>query len=269
MLLVLKRRIKMEKFTITKNNGRRIPVLREIPQEADAVVIMVHGFTSCKECATGELLLRRMPAEGIGVVLYDQPGHGTEEAAEEPFRIRNCMDSLAAVEDYVVRNYPGKKIFYFASSYGAYLTGLYICRRPHAGSRLMMRSGAVIMPWLFLGAPGSEPDPASLAELNEKGFLMMGLPCAPQIRVPKGMFEDMGRPENDLLHRFGGYDHGGTEVAMVHGEKDPVIPVRFAREFAEENGIPITVFEGQGHSLNDDPDCPDRVADLAIDFFRG
>ena len=111
--------------------------------------------------------------------------------------------------------------------------------------------------------------PASLAELNEKGFLMMGLPCAPQIRVPKGMFEDMGRPENDLLHRFGGYDHGGTEVAMVHGEKDPVIPVRFAREFAEENGIPITVFEGQGHSLNDDPDCPDRVADLAIDFFRG
>lgn len=55
---------------------------------------------------------------------------------------------------------------------------------------------------------------------------------------------------------------------MVHGEKDRVVPVKFAREFAEKYGLPITVFEGQGHSLSDDPACPDKVADLAIDFFK-
>lgn len=61
---------------------------------------------------------------------------------------------------------------------------------------------------------------------------------------------------------------GNTKVAMVHGEKDQVVPVKFAREFAEKYGLPITVFEGQGHSLSDDPACPDKVADLAIDFFK-
>lgn len=61
---------------------------------------------------------------------------------------------------------------------------------------------------------------------------------------------------------------GNTKVAMVHGEKDQVVPVKFAREFAEKYDLPITVFEGQGHSLSDDPACPDKVADLAIDFFK-
>lgn len=32
--------------------------------------------------------------------------------------------------------------------------------------------------------------------------------------------------------------------------------------------VPKGMFEGQGHSLSDDPACPDKVADLAIDFFK-
>ena len=258
----------MNSSKILKENGHVIPVIVEVPEEADSVVIMVHGFTSSKECPTGQLLLRRMPEAGIGVVLYDQPGHGEEEAKEEPFRIENCMDSLAAVEKYVRTNWPEKEVFYFASSYGAYLTGLYLGRREHSGTRLLMRSGAVIMPWLFLGAPGSDPDPATLKELDEKGYLMLGMPGTKQIKVPRGMFEDMMLPENDLFGNFGESDHGNTRVAMVHGEKDQVVPVQFARQFAEKYHLPITVFEGQGHSLSDDPACPDKVADLAIEFFR-
>lgn len=258
----------MNRLKILKENGHMIPVILEVPENGDSVVIMVHGFTSSKECPTGQLLLRRMPEAGMGVVLYDQPGHGEEEAKEDPFRIENCMDSLAAVEKYVQMKWPEKEIFYFASSYGAYLTGLYLERRKHAGTHLLMRSGAVIMPWLFLGAPGSEPDSEALEELNKKGYLMLGLTGTRQVKVPKGMFEDMMLPENDLYGNFGESDHGNTRVAMVHGEKDQVVPVKFAREFAEKYGLPITVFEGQGHSLSDDPACPDKVADLAIDFFK-
>ena len=91
----------MNRLKIVKENGHMIPVILEVPEEADSVVIMVHGFTSSKECPTGQLLLRRMPEAGIGVVLYDQPGHGEEEAKEDPFRIENCMDSLATVEKYI------------------------------------------------------------------------------------------------------------------------------------------------------------------------
>lgn len=259
----------MEKFTLTKKDGHVIPVIWEVPSMCDRIVIMIHGFTSCKECNTGQLLLRRMPAEGIGVVCYDQPAHGKEEALEDDFRIENCMESLATVEQHVRKTFPGKEIVYLGSSYGAYLTGLYICQRPHLGTRLMMRSGAVIMPWLFLGTPDAEPDQESLAKLNEQGYLMLGLPGEPNVKVPKGMFEDMQKPENDLMGGFGNWNHGGTQVAMVHGAKDQIIPVQCAQQFAEKYNIPLTVFEGQGHSLGDDPTCPDKVADAAIAFYKG
>lgn len=55
----------MKKIKILKEDGHIIPVILEVPEEADSVVIMIHGFTSCKECPTGELLLRRMPEAGI------------------------------------------------------------------------------------------------------------------------------------------------------------------------------------------------------------
>lgn len=56
---------------------------------------------------------------------------------------------------------------------------------------------------------------------------------------------------------------------MVHGEADPVVPVAAARAFAARFDLPITVFPGENHSLNADPKTPDRVADLALAFFRG
>ena len=51
----------MNRLKILKEDGHLIPVILKVPEEADSVVIMVHGFTSSKECPTGQLLLRRMP----------------------------------------------------------------------------------------------------------------------------------------------------------------------------------------------------------------
>ena len=258
----------MEKFTIEKKNGFKVPVVAEVPEKSDAALIVVHGFGSSKEGENCKLMLRRMPEAGISVFLYDQPAHGTEEAKDEPLTIENALDSLAAVEDYIRGNYPDKEILYLGSSFGGYISGLYIERREHAGTKLMLRSGAVIMPWLFLGAPGSEPDPESLAELEKNGFLMVGSPLGNYTKVPEEMFVELARPENNLFGNFGETDHDGTKTAMVHGEKDPVIPLKFAQEFAARYELPIAVFPGQGHSISDDPEVPDKVADRIIEFFR-
>lgn len=117
-------------INIPKAGGAVVPAICDVPEGAGQIVIMVHGFESSKACATGQLLFRRMVPAGLGVIAYDQPGHGRAEA-------------------------------------------------------------------------------------------------------------------------------------------DPVVPVAAARAFAARYRIPIAVFPGENHSLNADPKTPDRVADLALAFFRG
>lgn len=126
------------KTILKKDNGAVVPVIFEVPPEAGRIVIMIHGFESCKECDTGKLLFRRMIPAEIGVVAYDQPGHGSEEGREEWFTLKNCMDSLETVENFVAAKYPHAQIFYFASSFGAYMTSLYVSTRNHRGRKLFM-----------------------------------------------------------------------------------------------------------------------------------
>ena len=56
----------MHGFTIKKANGHSVACLEEIPFGAERIAIAVHGFTSSKESPTVQLLLRRLPAAGIG-----------------------------------------------------------------------------------------------------------------------------------------------------------------------------------------------------------
>ena len=79
----------MEWFMIEKENGGCVTCIAEIPEDPAAIVIVAHGFTSSKESATGQVLMQHLPPAGIGVVAYDQPGHGTDAARFEDLRIEN------------------------------------------------------------------------------------------------------------------------------------------------------------------------------------
>ncbi len=136
----------MRNFTVQKSDFHKVACVEEIPEGAGTIVIAVHGFTSSKESPTVRRLLNRLPAAGIGVVGIDLPGHGTEDSFAEELRLEACIDSLAAAEWYVNGMYPKAEICYFASSFGAYVTGLYISSRHHKGHKAFFRSAAVNMP---------------------------------------------------------------------------------------------------------------------------
>lgn len=256
----------IQAFKLEKENGYVVPCVSAVPDNPKAIVVMVHGFESSKECATGELLRRRLPPAGFGVICYDGPGHGTAEARKEPFRLGAGMASLARVEAYAHRTWPERPIYYFASSYGAYMTALYISTRRHLGGKLFMRSAAVCMPELFLGTPENPIDPAYLKQMDELGYATPNMGLGNPVRVPKGMLDDLR--ENDLFEKFVPYPENDVRVQMVHGECDAVIPVEKALAFARKFRITIRVMRAQGHSLSDTPEAPERVADQAIAFFN-
>ena len=251
----------MKKFTIVKENGAVIPCLAELPKQADHVIIVVHGFASKKESVTNNLLLARLPQLGFGVVVYDQPGHGTEQARQEPLRIENCLSSLAAVERWVRRFRPGAEIGYFSSSFGAYITGIYISRCEHAGTHAFFRSAAVNMPKLMNS--GQPVTPEQQRFIDENGYLPSDPAFGDVIDVPGGMLRDLA--ENDLFACFAPQH---TAVCMIHGQDDPVVDVRQAQAFAEKFSVPITVVPGEGHSICNDPQSPELVLQTAAAFYK-
>ncbi len=255
----------MNIFTITKEDGNLVSCLKEIPENPRGIVIAVHGFSSSKECSTYQLLLRRMPPAGYGVIGIDLPGHGSGESFREELRIEGALNSIEAAEKYAAENYPGIRLFYFASSFGAFLTGLYISTRPHRGEKAFFRSAAVNMPSLFVKDEPTEADRKHLDELKKQGYFEANVETSKPVRITREMYHDL--ETTDLFKQFEPSRFGSTGVEMVHGACDSVIDPRAAERFASRFRIPITFFENEGHSLSDHKGTPDRVADMAIAFY--
>lgn len=256
----------MRKFSLKKANGHSVACAEVIPADAKGIVIAVHGFTSSKESPTVQLLFKRLPAAGFGVVGIDLPCHGVEESYEEELRIESAKESLAVTEQYVTENYPALPVYYFASSFGAYISALYISTRPHRARKLFFRSAAVNMPSLFFKENPTDEERQLFAQLEEQGYFMQGFNLGRPVKVTKGFISDLAAA--DLPTLFDPDRFGPHRIAMAHGSDDPVIDPAAAASFAERFGIEETVFEGEGHSLCGDPGTPDRVVDLAIGLYQ-
>ena len=257
---------KMEQFDIRKSSGAGVSCVKAVPEHPAGIVIAIHGFTSSKESPTCRRLLERLPTADFGAVCMDLPGHGTGESAKESLRIPGALDSIEAVEAYVLREYPGCRIFYFASSFGAYLNGLFISTREHAGRKAFWRSAAVNMPDLFHKENPTEKEKQQLKDLQTKGFFDTDMDLHRPVRVTMDMYNDL--LNNDLFEKFDAGRFGNHQIAMAHGKEDDVIDPKAAEAFSEKFGIPVTWFRGEGHSLSNAPSTPDRVIDLDISQYK-
>lgn len=255
----------MNQFTIMKENGHMIPCISEIPEGSEKIVIVIHGMCSSKESDSATYLMDFLPKKGIGVIAYDQPGHGNAAAKAEELRIQNCIDSLFSVENYIKATYPQAEVCYFGSSFGGYILCIYLAKRLNSGHKAFMRCSAVIFPQMILGDLHAEPDPDVMAELNAKGYVAVNLGIAEPAKFTLGFFEDLRA--YDLLRIYHEAPPQDIKMCFVHGEKDPVVPVQAVQTFAKEHGYPITIIPDEGHSICDHPESPAIVAEMAYQLF--
>ena len=228
----------MEKFLLQKHNARAIPVIAEIPDDLRKLVIVVHGYDSSKESENAANLMRILPGKGFGVFAYDQPHHGMEEAADEELTVENCLDSLACVEDYLAERFgtdgtgaEGPEICYFGSSFGAYITCIYLATRSHRGCKAFLRCAAVNFPELAIDEGADDVELPDLFALYEQA-----------------------KPED-------------VAMAFAHGACDSTVKVEAAIAFTDRFGYPLTIFPGEEHTISDFPESPIRVAQLAAELY--
>ena len=234
-----------------------IPPYKSIIQGNEKKVVVVsHGFGSSKSSPTVKTLMRVMPEAGIGIVAYDFPGHGESIIDEPELRIGTCIDCLATMEKIASEMAPDAEICYFSSSFGAYITLIYLTTREHRGKKAFLRSAAVNMPDKY-----EELEEDEERAIEEQGYAMVDHDYDRPLKITRGMRDDFR--SHDL---FSLYKPGDAVIKMVSGTDDEVIDPEAMRRFAEKFGIDITWIEGGDHRLGI-PGAEDKVMSLAKEFF--
>ncbi len=254
----------MTKFLIKKHNGQEIPCIADIPENCKKIVIIIHGFSSSKESDNATFMMKYFGKRGLGTIAYDQPGHGTAEASGEKLLLKNCLDSLKAVEEYLREHYPDAEICYFGSSFGGYILGMYIARGLNSGSKAFMRCAAVNFPQLILGDDTSKPDEKAVKTLEKQGY-MDAMVDGELVRLYLEFLEEL--KANSMVDMYNQRKPQNVKFCFVHGGDDPVVPVQGVKEFANKHGYPITIVAGENHPINISPESPTKVGEIAYRFY--
>ena len=245
---------------ISDGRDYAVPYLCKITGHEKIVCLVVHGFSSSKQSTMTSRMLDELPSVGIGAIAFDFPAHGESKVDGEHLRIDNCLADLKSAEDKARELAPKAEIVYFASSFGAYITLIYLAGCNKTGNRAFLRSAAVNMPELMQQRMTQEQK-VSLEtsgeftrDKEEYGYIR-------DIKLTRCFFEDLEC--NDV---FKLWRKDCAELHMVHGEADQTVPLSDVKSFAELFSVPLHVVPDGDHQLST-PGAPEQVAKLAKEFF--
>ena len=165
---------------------------------------------------------------------------------------------------------PAARIINFGSSFGAYITMLYITRlntsRDAAGSlaettvqpyvvKAFLRSAAVNMPELF-----EEPAPDDAEQLARDGYVIMDYEPR-NLKITSEFIADL--QANNLFQCF---VKGDAQLKMIHGTADEDIDYAKAVAFAYQYDIELISVQGGDHRLSI-PGAPEKVVEEVLKFI--
>lgn len=123
-----------------KNPDSNTSIYAKISEkESNNVVIACHGFDSSKEGSTINALMEKL---NCTVISFDFPAHGE---SNDKLLLKNCINYLKEVTDYVIDNYKGKKINYFGTSFGCYVIINFLKQYKVDYNKVFFKSAAIKM----------------------------------------------------------------------------------------------------------------------------
>lgn len=233
-----------------------VPYAAEIKGGEKTAVIVAHGFASSKESPTVKMLMENLPEHGMAVTAFDFPAHGDSPVNGDFLTVKNCTTDLADVEKYVRELLPEAEICYFGSSFGAYITLIYLMEHDAEGAKAFLRSAAVNMSEYFMELTEKERD-----ELDRHGYFVLDDSVRP-VKITAGFIEDL--KAHDIMT---GFERKDQKLLMIHGSEDEDISYDRAGAFAEKYDIDLVTVEGGDHRLSISG-APERVLSEALGFFE-
>lgn len=241
--------MKTTEFSIPGRNGYDIPLLTDMGDAHDRVLLCLHGFGGDKHSSVIAAVMRELDRDGIGVVTFDWPAHGDSPSADDALTVENCLSDLDAVLAYIGKTWP-LPLSCFATSFGGYLATLYRNARPDSFDRLVLRSPALRMPHTFV----------DLLTDDERARLSAGEAVTVGFERTMELTEAFHR--SLLAHdAFGAVPPAPERIRILQGDRDDVVMPEDTAAYAEKNGVRVEWFPGTDHRYKKDGDVDRIVAE--------
>ncbi len=251
----------MNHVKLTSQQGYLIPCTYDI--QPNNTVIICHGFGSSKKSQTVLALQDELYNCNIGSVSFDFPQHGDSTVNGDRLRLKNCLNDLKTVEEYILQLSPHTNISYFASSFGAYTLLIYLATYPHAGKAAFLRSCACNMHTILMGFLEELTFPIISSDYDHnKDRIIMSEVYERDFFITNEFIEDLSS-----YNIFDFYPIPSHRFHMIHGEKDSVAPIEDAIQFSKLSNIPLTILPNAEHRLLERNQL-ELVVTSAVNFFK-
>ncbi len=206
-----------------------------IREDHRQILLCLHGFGGDKESSVITALRKQLDERGIGVAAFDWPAHGKSMAKDEEFRVETCLAYLDRTVMTLREKWEGKPLNCFATSFGGYITMLYLDVEPEAFSKVILRSPAIKMHKVFRSLLTDED--FNRMQSGEKLTLGYDRP----MQIAYDFYEDLER--NKIFDKKEYYGN----VLILQGDKDDVVDPEDTKEYADRICARWKLFEGTDH----------------------
>jgi len=221
-------------------------------------VIFCHGFGGHKDNSAAEKLAGRILSKykDVALITFNWPCHGDD--VKKKLCLNDCMTYLRLVITHTREALGAEAIYANATSFGGYLTLLYLSRHGNPFRKIILRCPAIPMYDVLLGAIVDEK---SLEQLRRGRDASVGFDR--KVPVSPGFLTEL--KENDIRE----YDFldWAEDILILHGTADEVVPYHNAVLFSEEKLIDLVTVEGADHRFRH-PGSMEQAIKESLEFYR-
>ena len=214
--------------------------------EIKEVLIAIHGFTGSKRSSAIKHLGEILPHEGFEIISFDLPRHG-DNNKDLPIRYSECIDTLKIVDSYVREHYKGKKISYFATSYGGYLLLNMLNESNYDYNKIILRVPAIFIDEVFSGVILKD----DMDSLKTGNILEID-----GIKIDEYYYNELRN--NRLIDKY----NDTRFLNIIQGKKDDTVDYLKNEIFYEskcKGNYKIYYFENSGHSFKSEEEYKEML----------
>lgn len=238
-------------------NGYSISYSESIPEEAKTIIVAMHGFCGDKESSCIAELEKKALTLNIGLIKFDWAGHGESEANGEQLTIDNCMADIDSIVEHVKESLPGATLVAFSTSFGGYLTLLYLYSHRNVFNKVILRSPAINM---YKVLTFNILDKGELSQIKESGSAEFGFER--KLKITNKFLTDLRN--NDINKLYKGISL--PMVSIIHGTEDDLVPFGDSELFAREHSCKLYSVIGADHRYKKRGEV-DKVVNIALEII--
>jgi len=222
------------------------------PAPSAATVVFLHGFG--EHSGLYHRLGNALNGAGIDLWALDEIGHGLTEGERGVIgSVGNLVENGRRLTAIAEATQPGRPVWLAGHSLGAAAAAVSAVRDPGRYAGLIL-SGAALSPldWvLALGAPGAPDLDLNPADLSSDPFYLDELAHDPLAFTSAADARSLAVAFPAAWDELaGGFGQAALPVLLVHGAKDPVVPVAHARDWAARlKQARLAEFPGARHDI--------------------